>query len=145
MEADRSKLDVAVEMIRRAWKLRIRPGSSPNNLFEASPALVNHHNTDGTRSVFLLAWEHAAKVHKFPESPKSPCKIPCLSGFQVGHPLGNVKTAEVRTAVEGISTVKAATETIWYDLNGRRLSSPPVNPGIYIVRYTDGTTRKIKI
>ena len=36
-------------------------------------------------------------------------------------------------------------ETIWYDLNGRRLSSPPVNPGIYIVRYTDGTTRKIKI
>ena len=26
MEADRSKLDVAVEMIRRAWKLRIRPG-----------------------------------------------------------------------------------------------------------------------
>ena len=49
------------------------------------------------------------------------------------------------TAVEGISTVKAATETIWYDLNGRRLSSPPVNPGIYIVRYTDGTTRKIKI
>ena len=26
MEADRSKLDVAIEMIRRAWKLRIRPG-----------------------------------------------------------------------------------------------------------------------
>ena len=67
------------------------------DLLEASAALVNHHNTDGTRSVSLLAWEHAAKVHKFPESPKSPSKIPCLSEFQVGHPLGNVKTAEVRT------------------------------------------------
>ena len=29
-------------------------------------------------------------------SPKSPTKNPCLSGFQVGLPLGNVKTAEVR-------------------------------------------------
>ena len=33
---------------------------------------------------------------KNPESPKSPCKNPCLSGFQVVHTLGNVKTAEVR-------------------------------------------------
>ena len=46
----------------------------------------------------------------------------------------------------GTDTVtRLPAETIWYDLNGRRLSSPPVNPGIYIVRYTDGTTRKIKI
>ena len=43
------------------------------------------------------------------------------------------------------TVTRLPTETIWYDLNGRRLSSPPVNPGIYIVRYTDGTTRKIKI
>lgn len=49
------------------------------------------------------------------------------------------------TAVEGVSTLKTATETMWYDLNGRRLSSPPVLPGIYIVRYSDGTTRKITI
>jgi hypothetical protein len=63
---------------------------------EASPALVDHHDTDGACPVFLLAWEHAAKVSKNPESPKSPSKNPCLSGFQVGRTLGNVKTAEVR-------------------------------------------------
>ena len=76
-------------------------------------------------------------------------------GLRMSKPITNIQMAEDgtisfdflggTTAVEGISTVKAATETIWYDLNGRRLSSPPVNPGIYIVRYTDGTTRKIKI
>ena len=66
------------------------------NLLEASAALVNHHHTDGTCPVSLLAGEHDAKVHKFPESPKSPNKIPCLSGFQEGQHLGNVKTAEVR-------------------------------------------------
>jgi hypothetical protein len=37
-----------------------------------------------------------AVATKFPESPKSSGKNPCLSGFQVGQPLGNVKTAEVR-------------------------------------------------
>ena len=45
---------------------------------EASPALVDHHDTDGACPVFLLAWEHAAKVSKNPESPKSPSKNPCL-------------------------------------------------------------------
>ena len=66
------------------------------DLLEASTALVNYHDTDGTSPVSLLAREHGAKVHKNLESPKSPGKIPCLSGFQVGHTLGNVKTAEVR-------------------------------------------------
>ncbi len=47
-------------------------------------ALVNHYDTDGASPVFLLAREHAAKVHNFPESPKSPRRNPCLSGFQVG-------------------------------------------------------------
>ena len=54
-------------------------------------------HTNGASSVFLLTWEHGAKVSKNPESPKSPSKIPCLSGFQASHTLGNVKTAEVRT------------------------------------------------
>jgi hypothetical protein len=48
----------------------------------------------------LLAWEHGAKVSKNPESPKSPGKITCLSGFQAGHTLGNVKIAEVRKKEE---------------------------------------------
>ena len=51
----------------------------------------------------------AAKVHKFPESPKSPSKIPCLSGFQVGHPLGNVKTAEVRRFAGACASEKSLT------------------------------------
>ena len=66
------------------------------DLLEASATFVNHYHTDGASPVFLLAWEHGAKVSKIPESPKSPNKNPCLSGFQVGHVFGNVKTAEVR-------------------------------------------------
>ena len=71
------------------------------DLLEATTALVNNNHTDGTSPVFLLAWEHGAKVSKNPESPKSPSKNPCLSGFQVGRTLGNVKTAEVRSRLSG--------------------------------------------
>ena len=31
--------------------------------------------------------------------------------------------------------------TGWYDLNGRRLSSTPRRPGLYIVLYSDGTKK----
>lgn len=31
----------------------------------------------------------------------------------------------------------------WYDIQGRRLPSPMDAPGIYILRYTDGTTKKV--
>lgn len=80
------------------------------DLLEAATALVNYNHTDGTSPVFLLAWEHGAKVSKNPESPKSPGKIPCLSGFQAGHTLGNVKIAEVRSndAALGIDTASPA-------------------------------------
>ena len=45
----------------------------------------------------------------------------------------------------GVSDLVAdtkATITGWYDLNGRRLSSPPHSPGIYITVYSDGTKKK---
>ena len=42
------------------------------DLLEASTALVDHHHTDGTRPVFLLAWEHGTKVRKNLSHPKSP-------------------------------------------------------------------------
>ena len=35
------------------------------------------------------------------------------------------------------------TVTGWYDIQGRRLPSPMNAPGIYILRYTDGTTKKV--
>ena len=66
------------------------------DLLENSTALVNHHNADGASPVSLLTWEHDAKLQNFPESPKSPRGIPCLSVFQTGYTLGNIKTAEVR-------------------------------------------------
>ena len=47
------------------------------------------------------------------------------------------------TAIGGISTVTVAEPVAWYDLNGSRLPSAPSRPGIYIVRYSDGTTRKV--
>lgn len=37
---------------------------------------------------------------------------------------------------------KSATVKGWYDLNGRRLSSPPLCPGVYITLYSDGTKKK---
>ena len=76
------------------------------DLLEASSALVNYHHTDGAGPIFLLAWEHGAKVHKNPESPKSSSKNPCLSGFQAGQTVGNVKTAEIRS--------KGKTNPDWY-------------------------------
>ena len=33
--------------------------------------------------------------------------------------------------------------TGYYDLQGRRLDEAPANGGIYIVKYSDGTTRKV--
>ena len=47
------------------------------------------------------------------------------------------------TAIAGARTAIATDEPIdWYDLNGRRLQGAPVQRGIYIVRYADGTTKK---
>jgi len=34
--------------------------------------LVYDYDTDGASLIFLLSWEHAAKVGKISESPKSP-------------------------------------------------------------------------
>ena len=52
--------------------------------------------------------------------------------------------------IDGIDCPKASetdenddTETSRYDLNGRRLSSP--QRGINIIRYSDGTTRKVLV
>ena len=42
------------------------------HLLVAAVALVYHYDTDSASPVFLLAWEHGAKVAKNPASPKSP-------------------------------------------------------------------------
>ena len=46
--------------------------------------------------------------------------------------------------ISGISTVKAGGEARpsgWYDLQGRRLTEP--RKGVNIIRYNDGTARKV--
>ena len=50
-------------------------------------------------------------------------------------------TAAVRSALPATTSVPVA----WYDLNGRRLSREPQAPGIYIIRYSNGKTKKIII
>ena len=52
---------------------------------------------------------------------------------------------QAKDAVDtGINTVNAASRMAekYYDLNGRRLSSPPHRSGIYIIQYNDGTKKK---
>ena len=46
------------------------------------------------------------------------------------------------TAVSAVRSVGDHTPEAYFDLSGHRFSSPPATPGIYIVRYTDGTTKK---
>ena len=46
------------------------------------------------------------------------------------------------TAVEAVSMPAATRPVAWYDMNGRRLAASPTSPGVYIVRLSDGTTRK---
>ena len=46
--------------------------------------------------------------------------------------------------ISGISTVKAGGDTKsagWYDLQGRRLTEP--RKGVNIIRYNDGTAKKV--
>lgn len=49
------------------------------------------------------------------------------------------------TAFASPFAVDGAEPIAYYDLNGRRLPSVPFQSGIYIARYSDGTTRKVGI
>ena len=71
----------------------------------------------------------------------------------MGKAITNIKLSEDGTISfdfmnpnsSGVSILAAdekSTITGWYDLNGRRLSSPPHRSGIYIVQYNDGTKKK---
>lgn len=71
----------------------------------------------------------------------------------MGKAITNIKLSEDGTISfdfmnpnsSGVSILAAdekCTITGWYDLNGRRLSSPPHHSGIYIVQYNDGTKKK---
>ena len=71
----------------------------------------------------------------------------------MGKAITNIKLSEDRTISfdfrnpnsSGVSILAADeknTITGWYDLNGRRLSSPPLRSGIYITKYNDGTKKK---
>lgn len=46
--------------------------------------------------------------------------------------------SEISDMIEG----KKAIVKGWYDLNGRRLSTPPLRSGVYITLYSDGTKEK---
>ena len=52
-----------------------------------------------------------------------------------------VELADVPTAIVGNRTAAAVPEA-WYDLNGRKFLAPPSRHGIYIMRLSDGTTKK---
>ena len=71
----------------------------------------------------------------------------------MGKAITNIKLSEDGTISfdfmnpnsSGVSLLSAdekSTITGWYDLNGRRLSSPPHYSGIYIIQYNDGTKKK---
>jgi len=60
----------------------------------------------------------------------------------------NECTIEEYDAATGIGSVEAAASTAptavgYYDLHGRRLSAPA--KGLHVVRYSDGTTRKVLV
>ena len=58
---------------------------------------------------------------------------------------GTISFDFMKTSPAGVSDLFADTKvtiTGWYDLNGRRLSSTPHSPGIYITVYSDGTKKK---
>ena len=58
---------------------------------------------------------------------------------------GTISFDFMKASPAGVSDLAADTKasiTGWYDLNGRRLSSPPHSPGIYISVYSDGTKKK---
>lgn len=57
---------------------------------------------------------------------------------------GNISFDFMYPNSSGVSILAADEKTVsgLYDLNGRRLSSPPHLPGIYIIRYNDGTKKK---
>lgn len=48
----------------------------------------------------------------------------------------------VPTSIRGVASVSAPTIDAYYDLNGRRLPGRPTASGIFIIHYTDGTTKK---
>lgn len=48
------------------------------------------------------------------------------------------------TGMKGIHATNAGIEAV-YDLSGRRIDAAKATPGIYMVKYTDGTTRKLMV
>ncbi|MBR5435318.1 MAG: hypothetical protein IK120_00455, partial [Muribaculaceae bacterium] len=48
-------------------------------------------------------------------------------------------------AIDEVSIDSANGVAEWYDLRGVRLAETPSTAGIYIVRYTDGTAKKIVV
>ncbi len=70
----------------------------------------------------------------------------------MGKPIMNISIADDGSAsfdfspetVSFRSQKVSISQTIgWYDMHGQQLPAPPATPGIYIVRYSDGTTRKL--
>lgn len=59
-------------------------------------------------------------------------------GVEVEIPVKN----SMSTSLQSIHATGAAIEAV-YDLSGRRIIASEATPGIYMVKYTDGTTRKI--
>ena len=61
-------------------------------------------------------------------------------GVEVEIPVKN----SLSTAIKDIQAQNAAVEAV-YDLSGRRIIASEATPGIYMVKYTDGTTRKLMV
>ena len=57
---------------------------------------------------------------------------------------GNVSFDFMKSGETGVMEISGDDANIvgWYDLDGRLLSAPPHHPGIYIVRYSNGTKKK---
>ena len=57
---------------------------------------------------------------------------------------GNVSFDFMKNDETGVMEIGGNDTSIvgWYDLDGRLLPAPPHHPGIYIVRYSNGTKKK---
>ena len=57
--------------------------------------------------------------------------------------IDNIRIASEKTAVSEIAIDKTAVPVEYYNLQGQRVETPET--GMYLVRYSDGTTRKVII